>query len=198
MSEMVIQSTIKPLQWIYAIVIALSIGEAFKEFVSSSDTDRIERGIHWDRLPLLASMMILVVPFYHGMARYFCEMYCAHGTDESYGKWLLFDCSVFTVEAGLFFILARSLPKQLWWRFCMVVMVILCVDIEWGAIVWKYRTTLISDWVLINLLTAPFLGAVLLRLRKSSSWWPVLLTCLIIIARTFVDYSIEWQFYFPK
>jgi len=195
---MVIQSTIKPLQWIYAIIIALSIGEAFKEFVSSSDAAPSMRGIHWERLPSLVSMMILVIPFYHGMARYFCGMYCAYGIDTSYGKWLLFDCIVFTTEAGLFFVLARSLPRQLWWRFSLVVMILLCLDIEWGGLIWKYRTASISNWVLVNLWTVPCLGAVLLGFRKSTSWWPILLTSLIIFARTSVDYLTGWEFYFPK
>ncbi len=198
MNEMVIQSTIKSLQWIYAIVLALAIGEAFKEFVPSSGVAPGERGIHWNRLPSLAAMLILIIPFYHGMARYFCEMYCAHETEAPYGKWLLFDCGVFTVEASLFFLLARSLSRDLWLRFTLVVVILLCVDIEWGALVWKYRTSRVSDWVMVNLWTVPFLGAVMLGFRKRSSWWPVLLTCLIIIARTGVDYWKGWEFYFPS
>jgi hypothetical protein len=197
MNEKAIESTIKSLQWIYAIVIALSIGEAFKQILSDSDHDSKIYGIQWNRLPSLFSMLIMVVPFYHGMTRYFCEMYQPHCINGSYGSWLLIDCSVFTVEASLFFILARSLSRQLWLRFGLVVMVLLFVDIEWGVLVWKCRTASISYWVMVNLWTLPCLGAVLLIFRKSTSWWPILLISLVILARTCADYWTGWEFYFP-
>lgn len=197
MNENAIESTIKSLQWIYAIVIALSIGEAFKQIMSDSAHDHKMYKIQWDRLPLLFSMLVLVVPFYHGMTRYFCEMYQSQCINESYGIWLLIDCSVFTIEASLFFILARSLSRQYWLRFISVVMVLLFLDIEWGVLIWKCRTASISDWVMVNLWTLPCLGTVLLIFRKSNSWWPILLTSLVILARTSADYLTGWELYFP-
>jgi len=198
MNEKAIESTIESLKCIYAIVIALSIGEAFNQILANSDQSSEKCRIQWNRLPSLFSMLVLVVPFYHGMTRYLCEMYQPQGIDTFYGRWLLIDCSVFTFEASLFFILARSLPRQLWLRFSLVVMVLLFVDIAWGLLVWKYRTDSINYWVIINLLTLPCLGIVTLILRKNTSWWPRLLTSLFILARTGADYWIGWEFYFPK
>jgi hypothetical protein len=198
MNEMVIESTIKSLQWIYAIVIALSIGEAFKQFVPVPNTDMEKCRIQWDRLPSLAALLILVVPFYHGMTRYFCEMYYAHGTDASYGKWLLFDCGMFTVEAGLFFVLARSLGKNLWRRFNYTVLFLLGLDIVWGMFAWRYRTSSVSSWVIVNVCTVPVLVAVLSALRKGTSWLGTSLAFLVLLLRTVADYWTGREFYFPK
>lgn len=198
MSQDAIECTVKSLQWIYAIVIALSIGEAFKQFVPDGDPGLNKPGIRWDRLLLLCSLLVLVVPFYQGMMRFFSDMYSRDKIDGYYGIWLLLDCSIFTAEAGLFFILARSLSKDLWLRFAWTVMVLLALDIEWGALVWKLRSSSISWWVIVNLLSVPCLAGVLWRFHRSKSWWAVLATSFVILARTVADYWTGWQFYFPR
>lgn len=197
MSDSPIECTVKSLQWIYAIVIALSIGEAFKQFVPDPDLGQNKRRIRWDRLLFLCSLLILVVPFYHGMTRFFSDMYSKEKIDGCYGIWLLLDCSVFTVEAGLFFVLARSLSKDLWLRFAWTVMVLLVLDITWGGLVWALRPSSISSWVMVNLLSVPCLAGVMLGFCKSKSWWAVPVTSFVILARTVADYCTGWQFYFP-
>lgn len=192
------ECTVKSLQWIYTIVIALSIGEAFKQIVPDAGLGEDKRGIHWERLPLLLSFLLLVVPFYHGMTRFLSDMYSEDKIDRYYGIWLLLDCSVFTIEAGLFFILARSLSKDLWLRFSWGVMVLLLLDIEWGALVWKFRPSSISWWVMVNLWSVPCLAGASLASRKRNPWWGISLTSLVILARTVADYWTSWEFYFPK
>lgn len=197
MSEEVIQSTVKSLQCIYAVVIALSIGEALKQLVpdplNSSESPRI----HWDRLPSLLSLLILIVPFYQGMTRWFSDMYCTDRIQQTYGLGLLVDCAAFTVEAGLFFVLARSLGKNLWWQFNCTVVVLLGLDIVWGVFAWRYRTITISSWVIVNVCTVPFLTGVLYAWYKTTSWLAISLASLVILARTVADYWTGWQFYFP-
>lgn len=77
MSEDAIECTVRSLQWIYAIVIALSIGEAFKQFIPVPDFDIEKCRIRWDRLPSLLSLLVLIVPFYQGMTQWFSRIYCA-------------------------------------------------------------------------------------------------------------------------
>ena len=185
MSEKTVQSTVKSLEWIYGVVLALAISEAFMQF--ASDPDSKVPGIRWNCLLSLSSFLLLVVPFYHGMSRYFCEMYSKEQINPDYGVWLLVDCTAFTVEAGLFFILARSLPNNLWLQFAFVVLVLLVWDVLWGALVWKHRTRIIAFWVIVNLCTVLLLALLLLSLRNSSSWLGVTLTFLVILARTVAD-----------
>jgi hypothetical protein len=196
MSERGIRSTVSSLEWIYGVIIALSITEAFMEFASNADSRT--PGVQWDRLLSLCSLLLLMVPFYHGMSRYFCEMYDANRLNPYYGLWLLADCVAFTVEAGLFFILAHSLPKSLWLQFNLAVIVLLFWDVLWGAFVWKCRTNVISSWVIVNLCAIPLLTAVVLCLRRSASSWGVSLAFFVILFRAVADYWTSWEFYFPK
>lgn len=196
MSRRTVESTVESLKWIYGVVIALSISAAFMQF--GFDADSGVPGVHWDRFLSLCSLLLLVVPFYHGMCRYFCEMYDTKRIGPHYGLWLLADCLAFTVEAGLFFILARSLPRSLWLQFNLAVIVLLFWDVLWGALVWKCRTNVISSWVIVNLCTIPLLTAVVLCLRRTASWWGVSLAFLVVLVRAVADYWTSWEFYFPK
>jgi len=191
-----VETTVESLKWIYGVVIALSISEAFMQATAASSSGVPE--FRWDRFLSLCSFLLLVVPFYHGMTRYFCDMYDARRVDSSYGAWLLVDCGAFTVEAGLFFVLTCYLPKDRWGAFTVGVAILLCLDVLWGALVWRFRKTPIGSWVVINLCTLPFLGAIVLCLRHSSSWWGVSLAFVVILARTVADYWTGWTFYFPR
>jgi hypothetical protein len=193
-----IKSTVQSLQEIYAIVIALAIAEAFIQFVPDPKSSCEQAGIQWEQLLPLVSLLILVVPFYHGMTRFLSEMYQKGRVNNFYGVWLFLDCCVFTIEAVLFFILARSLPKVLWFRFYSTVMALLVLDISWGMLTWCCRTSLIRFWVIVNLCTIPFLGVLLLMCRNSTSWWAISLAFLLVLARTIADYWTSWELYFPK
>ena len=196
MSQKAVQSTVKSLEWIYGIILALSISEAFLQF--ASDPSSKVPGIQWNCLLSLCSFLLLVVPFCHGMSRYFFEIYDREQAGPHYGSWLLVDCTAFMVEAGLFFILAGSLAKNLWTQFVIVVVVLLFWDVLWGAFVWKWRTKIISSWVVVNLCTIPLLVAVLLRFHESTSWWGISLTSLVILTRAVADYWSGREFYFPR
>lgn len=208
MSGNAIECTVRSLQWIYTIVIALAIGEAFKQFVPEPDRQRVtgadpgtkECRIQWDRLPSLFSFLALVVPFYHGMTRFFSVMYSPGRISASYGAWLLIDCVAFTAEAGLFFVLARSLPKHLWWRFNHATVALLCLDIVWGVFVWKCRQCPISSWVVVNVCAVPLLAGVYLffnRVRGLAVLAPWAM-CVLLLSRTVADYWTGWPFYFPR
>jgi hypothetical protein len=195
-----IECTVRSLQWIYAIVVALSIGEAFKQFVPVPDTDREKCRIRWSRLPSLLSLLILVVPFYHGMTRWFSEMFPTDQAVQPYGFWLLVDCIAFTIEAGLFFVLARSLPTDLWERFNWAAVALLSLDIFWGVFAWKYRTSTISSWVIVNVCTVPILIGVYVILQRRATRFPLLASCIllvVLVTRTVFDYWTGWPFYFP-
>ena len=191
-----IQSTVESLKWIYGVVVALSISEAFMQF--ALDMESTAPGIQWDRLPSLCCFLLLVVPFYHGMSRYFCEMYDGEPTGKYYAGWLLADCLVFTIEAGLFFVLARSLPRSLGLQFYVGVVALLFLDVLWGTLVWKYRTETINSWVVVNLCTIPFIAPICLTFRMGPSWWAISWGTFVVLVRTVADYWTSWEFYFPS
>jgi len=197
------ECTVKSLQWIYTIVIALSIGEAFKQFMPNGAPGNGEAKyvIQWDRVAPLLSVLLLVIPFYHGMARWFSTIYCTDEAHQPYGGWLLLDCAAFTVEAGLFFVLARSLDRSLWRRFNWTVAVLLAFDIVWGVLAWGCRSSSIASWVIVNACMVLILTAALFILRKHKghpSLSMLLFFLLVILVRTILDYWTGWDYYFPK
>ncbi len=199
MSDKAMQSTVESLRWIYAVIIALSIGEAFKQFVMDPDHSSKSR-VQWDRLPSLLSLLITVVPFYQGMTQWFSVMYSPVQTHQPYGLWLLVDCSAFTLEGGLFFVLARSLPKELWSRFNYGAIALLCLDILWGVLAWICRTSSIRSWVIVNICAVFILMGVLLIFRRSAlrpAMLASLVVLMVLLGRTVADYWTGWPYYFP-
>ena len=193
-----IESTVGSLQQIYVIILALAIAEAFMQFVAAPISDPPQANIYYERLLPLLSFLLLVVPFYHGMSRFFTDAYDPENMSQSYGGWLLFDCFVFTVEAGLFFVLARSMPRGFWLQFCSATILLFVIDIIWGAITWCCRTKVIGPWVIINLIAAPVLGVIRYIFRSNVSCLFVSSTFLVILTRTIADYWKCRHLYFPK
>ncbi|HPC96172.1 MAG TPA: hypothetical protein PLU87_14600 [Sedimentisphaerales bacterium] len=191
-----IRSTVTHLERIYGIVIALSINQVFMQFFAPSYPGVC--GIQWDRLWSLVSILLPVIPFFHGMGRYLDEMYVRNQPDKCYGYWLLLDCIAFTVEAAFFFALTRYLPPDRWAQFAVAILLLLFCDVLWGAFVWKFRTPLISSWVIVNLCAIPLLALILACFHRTPSWWPVSLVFGVVLARTIADYSTGWGFYFPR
>jgi hypothetical protein len=207
-------SSIDSLKAVYAVLLTLSLGEAFGQMVESNDPDAVNRKIRWDRITSLVPFLFLLIPFIHGMDRYFFETYktATAARPASYGGHLLLDCMAFTLEGGLFFVLARSLSKYRWRRFYLTVITLLALDSVWGVIVWLIRRPstvqwwLILDVVTVALISLTFIGArnevaepEAHKTREIELGRSRVVICLvIIIARTVADYCLSWHYYFPS
>jgi hypothetical protein len=205
-------SSIDSLKAVYAVLLTLSLGEAFGQMVESNDPDAVNRKIRWDRIASLVPFLFLLIPFIHGMDRYFFETYKTAARPASYGGHLLLDCMAFTLEGGLFFVLARSLSKYRWRRFYLTVITLLALDSVWGVIVWLIRRPstvqwwLILDVITIALISLTFIGAnnpvaepEAHKAREIELGRNRVVICLvIIIARTVADYCLSWHYYFPS
>jgi len=55
----------------FAIVLALALAEAFKQSVSDKVEEADHEVIFWRKVPALCSFLLLIIPFYQGMSRYF-------------------------------------------------------------------------------------------------------------------------------
>jgi hypothetical protein len=86
----------------FTIILALALTESFKQFVSDRGDKTDKTLVHWDRLPSLLSFLFLVIPFFHGMSRYFFDRYVAGSLPVPYATPLLLDSSVFVAESALF------------------------------------------------------------------------------------------------
>ena len=194
---MSVRSSIESLGRLFSIVLALAIGEAFKQFVSDKAEKPEDRHIHWDRLCALVAFIILVVPFSHGMARYFHETYKEGARPNPYALYLSIDSVAFTVEAIFFFVLSRSLPRVQWRRFHLTVVCLLLVDILWGAFAAFSHAPRMWPWVFVNIIAVILLGIVLWAFSEKNSWHGLSFALLVVIARTAADYYTSQEFYFP-
>ena len=198
MNNDAIWSTVESLRQIFAIVLALSLNEAFKQFIA----DRVEapsgKSIRWDCLLALLVFLLLLVPFYHGMARYLYDVYHTPASrPQPYSRFLLIDVISFTVEASLFFVMSRALRRVQWRRFYWAVVVILASDAVWGATVWLTHTQAFLPWLILNLVFLAILGAVLMVCRTPDSRSGPVIALIAMAVRTILDYATSWTFYFP-
>jgi hypothetical protein len=196
-AELSVRSSIEGLGRLFAIVLALAIGEAFKQFISDKAEKPEDRYIHFDRIWGLITFVVLVVPFFHGMVRYFFETYQEAARPKPYTRHLFIDSIVFTFESFLFFVLSRSLPSVQWRRFYWTVFLLLVVDIVWGSFGAYTHEKILWSWVYVNIGAALLVGFALWFWRDPKSLTSVIVCMLILIARTVLDYSLCWNYYFP-
>ncbi len=195
-----IKSTVDSLQAIYTVVLGLSLGEAFMQFVAEVG-QAAEHKIRWDRAVSLLSFLLLIVPFFQGMNRYFFEVYLkSSALGAQYGGRLLVDCGVFTVEGCLFFILSRSLSQDKWQRFYATAFLLLGVDLVWDFRVFHYlRLPVLKIWMILDVAGLVGIGLILLTCWKLERRWIAgIAGVVLVLARTVADYWLSWDVYFPK
>jgi hypothetical protein len=193
-----LRTTVLDLQHIYTIVLALAIGEAFKQFVADAHREPQKRRIHWNQLLALVAFLVLVIPFFQGMSRHFYVTYFQEPFPSPYSVWLFVDCIAFTIEGSLFFVLSRSLPAVQWKRFYTTVILLLALDGTWGLIVHGHNAETIQAWLILDGVFLVVFGLVLLTCWKRNEFVGATIGMLIAIIRTVLDYTWLWQFYFPE
>lgn len=203
MNSPAVQSTIDGLKGIYTIVLALAIGEAFKQFVVDRGQRAEERHVQWDRFPGLLSFLLLIVPFYHGIVRYFFEAYNRPTLPAPYSVWLSVDCLAFMIEAILFFVMSRSLSLIQWKTFYYTVMVLCAFDFLWVLVDKLAEQPTLTSWLFLDLGTFLGVAAVAYGSRRwepktsRATCWRAIVPVLLILARTVIDYGLNHSFYFP-
>ena len=191
------------LQAIFDVVLGLAVIEAFRQFVFDkpvTDDKCAAQSIHWDRLPALLALVLLIVPFYQGIGEYIHAVYqVGEGNHPNpYGVFLLIDWGVFMLESSLFFVMARRLSSVDWGSFYGAVLILLAVDSAWGAFLLLTHYQEVVSWLVLNLCSLPVFFVLWRcrhkpRLRKLGA----VIGCCAVAVRTVVDYSTSWDFYFP-
>ena len=182
------------LQSTFTIILALALGEAFKQFVADSD----DRPIHWDRTPALLFFLFLIFPFFHGMSRYFFVTYInASHVTKSYSGYLLFDGLAFLGEAALFFVMSRALKPNHWQRLSWSVLILLAIDSVWCAVALEHGTSTLV-WLVLNGVLAAVLLALLAVFKNDTTCMRAsILGAAAAGITTALSYYFFWNFYFP-
>jgi len=184
---------------VFAIVLSLSLGEAYKQCVADTAANNGTDWIRWGSVRSLSSFLLLVIPFFQGMARFLDVAYQGHVTPQGYGRHLLFDIFAFTLEASGFFVMSRTLRPQQWRKFYGAIVAILVVDATWAYITVHFRHIPdVAPWMWSNLFFLIALGVILLVCRRKRDTLGQNVALVAMVLRTAADYYFSWSFYFPK
>lgn len=180
----------------FAIVLALALGEAFKTVITEGEF------IHWNRLYSLASFLLLILPFYQGMNRYLLLTYGVGAklpTPDP--RFLIIDGASFMMESALFFVMSRTLKLEEWWRFYLVVLVLLIIDSAWGWTTLLHASPetveVTKRWIKLNVGTAlSIIILVPIGIRFFNKHLSASIMTAAMLLRTILDYFNSWDFYF--
>jgi predicted membrane protein len=189
--EKFIERSVDSLQKIYAVIVALAIGQAIQT-ISGNPSEILSH------LPGFLAFVAIVVPFYHGMNRHLDKCYIERTENVVQGA-LLFDFIVFFSLASLLFVFSTSIKTGL--QSFVILGGLLVVDSVWALVShWiHYRGFVpsILRWSVINsiILVAALFIYVLQVYDDGTKCWLLLVLAII---RTICDYKFCWNFYFPQ
>jgi hypothetical protein len=182
----------------FSIVLALSLGEAFKQTVS----EKLDGAIQWDRIPALLTFLLLVLPFYQGMNRYLLLTYggASASTQQYSAVALVLDGAAFMFESALFFAMSRNLANARWRYFYLIVLALLVVDTLWGfsALLRPHSetTSSIQGWMWLNFAFALVLVVLNWKGEKYADRSVAIFGVAAMFVRTTIDYILSWNLYF--
>lgn len=210
---------VENVQSIYTIILALAVAEAFNQAIKESKpveerpATTLARWFdcfHHSRVVSLLVFLLMIVPFFQGNQKYLYLQYIEPLRGSNPPKsisalWLNFDCVVFSIEAGLFFVMARSLSAHRWQQFYAAIIVLLSLDLVWAAIEKRRGSAVPAEWIwfdgLVALILVAFIAADWFfvrydrekNLNRYCYWGASIVTILFLIFGYFyeVDYVIE-------
>ena len=167
---------VEDVQSIYTIVLALAIAEAFNQTIKENRPESEKRAstfanwfdcIHHSRFVSLIVFLLLAAPFFQGNQKYLYLQYIEplhgpHPPRTISAGFLNFDCLIFSVEAGLFFVMSRSLSANRWQQFYATIALLLSIDFVWAAIEKSRGANMPAEWIWFDIIGAVILVAIIL------------------------------------
>lgn len=192
------------LQRVYTVVVSLAITEALRRLLSPAATNPITE-IDIRSLIAVVSLLVTIIPFYHGANRYLDATYVT-GERTAKSSALMLDFIVIFLEGLIFFVLALLIANTT--AFFTGLALLFFLDSAWVALT---RVTSESPldrgreyatWSISNIAA----GVIILLFIWSNllSWeiWPTLEIAAVAVGvvallRTIIDYATVWNFYYP-
>lgn len=159
---------VEDIQSIYTIILALAIAEAFNQAVKETKPAEEKHAttlaswfdcVHLSRLISLIVFLLLAAPFFQGNQKYLYLQYIEPLHQSNPPKsisalWLNFDCLIFTLEAGLFFVMSRSLSARRWQQFYATIVVLLLLDFIWALMEMRHGAAVPREWLWFDIVAA--------------------------------------------
>jgi len=166
---------VENVQSIYTIVLALAIAEAFNQAIKENKPEAEKHAttfvnwfdcIHYTRFISLIVFLLLVMPFFQGNQKYLYlqyiePLYKPHPPKSISAMWLNFDCLVFSVEAGLFFVMSRSLSARRWQQFYATITLLFVIDFIWVLIEKSRGAAVPPEWLWFDVIAAGILATII-------------------------------------
>jgi len=193
------------LQRLYTVVVSLAVTESLKGLLSNVSSGGVLPT--YDRWLMFVSLIVTVIPFYHGANRYLDATYVTEERSSKYSA-LMPDFIVLFVEGLLLFVLAMvSKDENI---FYPALAGLLILDTVWVLITTHKASTKYGKaphyifWAIINVIASCLLCIFVWshKLFDEPIWgsptYRSIALMLVVIIRTIIDYISVWQFYYPK
>jgi hypothetical protein len=183
------ESSVRHLQDLYSIAVTVALGFAFEHMVAAHARSTA--------IVLLVTLVVTLVPFYHGTLRYLDDAYIF--SEQNHKEAVLLEFIVRFLESCLFFALAATIENPLVFGWLYVALLA-------TNIVWTRLAQLVCrkgeapsppfDWRAINLIVGTAAVFLLAGLGMVTSR-QVLAAGILVLAltRTALDYRMSWHFY---
>lgn len=197
--DKIVERSVDGLQKLYAVVMALAISQATMNFLRDrQDLSALRTPAAAVDLTVLGALLLTIVPFYHGMNRHLERSYLERDAGTRHSA-LLLDFSAFFLESFLLFAVSWSVRQAS--QAFLFLAVLLIVDVIWGVVShfihYAGGRSTVLRWSLINVFSVIIGFFAWSTSVFSETTKPAILLGLAFI-RTFLDYRMGWEFYFPR
>jgi hypothetical protein len=166
---------VENIQSIYTIVLALAIAEAFNQAIKETKPEAEKHAttlanwfdcVHRSRVVSLIVFLLLAAPFFQGNQKYLYLQYIEplhqlNPPKSISAHWLNFDCLIFSLEAGLFFVMSRSLSARRWQQFYATIIILLLIDCIWAALEKWHGSIVPREWIWFDFIAVIILAAII-------------------------------------
>lgn len=195
-------NSVKQLADLYNVVIGIALSAAIYNTIDQSTTGV---PLHFDHLFNFGTVLVTIIPFYHGAVRHLMATYVEDGgSSQIKSGALMADYILLFLEGCVFVTLAVLIAntETLVW----VIVSLLLLDSIWGFLAWLAFTGARSQyaerkWAIINLFCTGVLVLIGVYGNSTITSDPLMaqgsIFCVMVI-RTIVDYGLCWNFYYPS
>lgn len=198
------ENAVRSLTSLYTIVIGVALSLAIFQLFGEEGGLRF---IEAHSVFLFLSLVVTLIPFYHGALRHIDDVYIENANKHIQDGALVVDVLLLFFHGLVFVVLALLIdyPNQFVWVF----MVLIGVDVAWGLFAHFGASTKSTEaaegkWLFLNLLfvligiaTLVVLGVDIFSIEDESLKIALPLFAASFI-RTIIDYIWCWNFYLPQ
>lgn len=184
------------LQRLYTFVVSLAVTESLRKLLADLGVNG--QYPHYNEWLIFSSLIVTVIPFYHGANRY---LDAAYVTNERAVKQsaLMVDFIALFFEGLILFGLAVVSNNTRF--FYLGLSILLVFDILWVGFTLLHATekkkSVHAKWIIINVV-ATFLLYIFAQLNWQNEDAQNIALAGVAIARTIADYFLAWNFYYPE